>query len=230
MCENARFVRRVFSDDERDHILSSADQDLEIWAGWAAKEAAYKVVSKLRGEPPIFVHRLFEVRWDPGTAHATHPGSVPSPSRFGAVRYEGMSLPVEVRASPRDGHVHALSWHVVGQERASPNASRVAWTVERIERPDAPWSDRLEELERQLTERERDGVHSRLSAAVRIGARAEAADLLGVDSSRVEVVCRPGRTGRRPPMLLVDGAPASIDVSLSHDGPWIAWALAPVGT
>ena len=39
------------------------------------------------------------------------------------------------------------------------------------------------------------------------------------------VVGVPGATGRRPPLLLLDGGATHLDVSLSHHGDWIGWAF-----
>jgi len=234
MSANARFVERVFTAAEREAIEGGADPDLEVWFGWAAKEAAYKVVSKVRGEAPIFVHRAFVVRWEYGARGGA--GDVPdSPaarfdsSRRGIVHYEDVALPVRVEAALERGYVHALSWQAAGDDGAAARAPRgTIRAVHRLDRPGAPWSGSLESLGSRLTDREREPVHSLLSAAVRIGARNDACKLLCVEPHRLEIVCRPGRVGRRPPVVLVDGAPARVDVSLSHDGPWIAWALAPV--
>ncbi len=232
--QNRRFVDRVFTDLERERIKCGDRPDLEVWLGWAAKESAYKVVSKLRSEAPVFVHRAFEVHWDDG-------GGGGGPRR-GWVRYEEDAFPVQGAVDAEERFVHALG--------ASPGAgfdhdptndhdptttevphlpSGIGWTIDRIDRSGAPWLGSLEALSARLTERERDAVHSVLSAAVRIGAKAEASKLLGLAPDRVEIVCRLGRFGRRPPSVLVDGTPAKIDVSLSHDGPWIAWAFSPIG-
>jgi hypothetical protein len=94
-----------------------------------------------------------------------------------------------------------------------------------IESPGSRWAGSLEELTRSLSAREADAVHSRESAAVRIGARAEVAELLGVTENRLEIVCAPGPSGRRPPCVLLDGRETRTDLSLSHDGRWIAWAI-----
>lgn len=217
---NRRFLERVFTELERERINCAHRPDLEVWLGWAAKESAYKVVSKLRGEVPVFVHRAFEVRWyDEGLARP----------RLGSVLYEGDIFPVQGAVDPEERFVHVFG----ASPRASPAEATdlppgIRWTVARIDRPGAPWLGSFEELSGRLTERERDAVHSVLSAAVRIGAKEEASKLLGLASDRVEIVCRPGRFGRRPPSVLVDGMPAKIDVSLSHDGPWIAWAFSPI--
>ena len=77
----------------------------------------------------------------------------------------------------------------------------------------------------RLSTRELGMVHSRESAAVRVGARKDLATLLRVEEKRVEIVCGPGPSGKLPPQVLIDGHPANADVSLSHDGRWIAWAV-----
>jgi hypothetical protein len=48
---------------------------------------------------------------------------------------------------------------------------------------------------------------------------------MGVPEHRLEIVCAPGPTSQRPPRVLLDGAETEADVSLSHDGRLIAWAL-----
>ncbi len=83
----------------------------------------------------------------------------------------------------------------------------------------------MEDLAARLTDRELEAVYSRESAAVRLGARADLAELLRVDQGRLEIVCAPGPAGRRPPQVLLDGHQAPADVSLSHDGRLIAWVL-----
>ena len=47
-----RFVNRVFHPAEASRILSSPDADGMLWLHWAAKESAYKVASKVLGDPP----------------------------------------------------------------------------------------------------------------------------------------------------------------------------------
>ncbi len=60
---------------------------------------------------------------------------------------------------------------------------------------------------------------------MRLAARAALAKALGVDEARVQVVSNDGPKGRIPPEVLLDGEPAPADVSLSHHGRWLAWAL-----
>lgn len=210
-----RFLDRVFDAEEQAAIAQAGDSDLELWSRWAAKEAGYKVVSKLLGAPPPFVHQAFKVRWS-ATAETVEGGVV----REGGVTYEGHRARVSVALCP--GGVHAIG---CGAPGGPPEAATLQPRVVLLDEPGAPWSGALEDLESRLTEAERDAVYSRQSAAVRLGARAELARALGVEERRLEIVCDAGPPSRRPPRVLLDGEPAPADVSLSHDGRWIAWVL-----
>jgi hypothetical protein len=212
--DDERFVRRVFDSDEQSAIRSAAGSDLEIWSRWAAKEAGFKAISKVIGSPPPFVHRAFKVAWS--DAFDVDGGI----ARIGTVTYGEYVARVTVALEP--GAVHAVA-HWAGESTAGP--VHVEPRVAMIESPGSRWARPKEDLMRDFSAREADAVYSRESAAVRIGARADLAELLGVAESRLEIVCAPGPTSQRPPRVLLDGGDAPADVSLSHDGRWIAWAI-----
>ena len=207
-----RFIGRVFDEEEQEAIRRAGASDLEIWCRWAAKEAGFKAISKRLGSPPPFIHRKFKVSWS--VSHDRPQGVV----REGNVRYAELMARVSVELSP--GAVHAVATCGDG----GSDVGGIQRRIEAIQNPDAPWRGSLEELMRSFTVREADAVYSVHSAAVRIGARAELAERLGVDEERLEIVCAPGPTSQRPPLVLLDGGPTPADVSLSHDGRWIAWA------
>ncbi|HUF75243.1 MAG TPA: 4'-phosphopantetheinyl transferase superfamily protein [Longimicrobiales bacterium] len=221
-----RFVARVLSADEREVVRTSAEPDLELWCHWAAKEAGYKVISKLVGEPPPFVHRAFEVAWTDaaraattGSADASGPADAPVVRR-GAVRWREHRAHVWVALHA--GGVHAVAH--ASRETAGRSVC-VRPHVALLDAPESAWAGTLEELMPLFSEREADAVYSLASAAVRVGAREQLAALLGVPERRLEIVCAPGPTSQRPPRVLLDGRETEADVSLSHDGPLIAWAL-----
>jgi len=61
--QNKRFVNRVLHKSEVSDLLNQnnvKDQDLYLWSCWAAKEAVYKVIKKLKPEV-IFSHSNFVV-------------------------------------------------------------------------------------------------------------------------------------------------------------------------
>jgi phosphopantetheinyl transferase (holo-ACP synthase) len=203
-----RFVARVLENGERAAHSKAHDPAVALWAFWAAKEAAYKVASKLRGAPPVFAHAAFAVTWrDTGPE-----------GWVGRVAYEELEIPVVVA---RSGTViHAVATFGAGVES-------VLLGSERLGDPPEAWNTRLVELLPRFTEREVDAVHSLPSAAVRIRARTVLAAVLAAEEVAVEIVCDPGVTGRRPPRVLLHGRAAPADVSLSHHGSWIAWAVLP---
>lgn len=225
-----RFVARVLDPDEQRTVQTSTEPDLELWCLWAAKEAGFKAISKLVGEPPPFVHRAFKVSWrdiedrpagsagdDALDLEGPHSAGV---IRQGTVTWHDHCAPVVVARRPEG--IHAISF--TRREEAREPA-RLRPCVALLDEPESPWSGSLEELLPRFTEREADAVYSVSSAAVRVGARRELARLLGVEERRLEIVCAPGPTSQRPPRVLLDGAETEADVSLSHDGPLIAWAL-----
>jgi phosphopantetheinyl transferase (holo-ACP synthase) len=219
-----RFVARVFADDEQRAIRTSEDPDVELWSRWTAKEAAYKVISKLLPRPPVFAHRAFRTSWhrhdEPPNDVARTGDGTRRTIRRGVVRYE--SLEVEVSVTRSAGTLHALAASDPRGLREGPAAARSE--VEALGLEGAPWSMSLADLRAGLSELELEAVHSRQSAAVRLGARAALADHLSLPEARIQIVCDPGQLGLRPPRVLIDGQRSAADVSLSHDGDWIAWA------
>ena len=212
-----RFLERIFTEEERVAIGAAHDPDLELWQSWAAKETAYKAVSKLRGNPPTFAHHTFVVSWSQpnGRNDATK-------LRAGSVQFESTIIGVEATWDRQT--VYVVGW--VGDITPEARDNRLKSRLARLDEPGATWSAPRTELEARLTRRELEAVHSWASLAVRIGARAAIAEALAIDGHRVEIVCAPGKPGRRPPAVWLDGKPAPVDVSLSHDGDWIAWAFA----
>ena len=203
---DARFLDRVFTDVEQARIRAAADPEVELWSLWAAKEAAFKVASKVLGAPPVFRHRAFEVRDPPGTPVV-------------AVTYRDRTFPVTTQVDPARVVVHAWS-HPASMILVCDMALGEAEALLGVGEPFEDWQAR------RMAPEERESAHSRASALVRILARRDAARHLELPEARLTIQCVPGPTGRRPPFLHLDGAPlADADVSLSHHGRRLAWAL-----
>lgn len=201
-----RFLQRVFSARERLRIDEARDPDVEIWRLWAAKEAAYKVVSKLGSQPPVFQHARFEVT-DP-------PGAPVRELAWGDVR---LSIGVSTSAD------RVLAWAWIGRSTplfvgyASVDSLRSRWG---LSTDPAVW------IPEHFSSEEADAIHGLHSALVRLAARRDAARVLGVPEERLAIICPPGHTGLRPPYLR-DGDTLRVDadISLSHDGSRLAWAV-----
>lgn len=201
-----RFLNRVFSPGERARIEAAVDRDLEVWSLWAAKEAAFKVISKELAGPPVFHHARFEVVDDPGTPIRT-------------LRWEDHQIALDLAKC--GSRLLAWGWSgvtteiFVGHADTEQVLSRLGLT------PDLDsW------LDGQFSADEQDAIHGLPSALVRLAAREDAARLLGPTLGDLRIVCPPGPTGLRPPYLVAGNEPVErADISLSHDGRWIAWAI-----
>ncbi len=211
--DDDRFVRRIYTDEEAASIRSASRPDARLWLLWAAKEAAYKVASKLAGSPPVFEHRAFGVR-------AEEPGD-PSAEVRGRVRYQGSEIPF--RAEPAPDRVHVVAWHDPAGDAPASLHRTIRPFRRRDERESGDWRASLRD---RFTEREWASIHGPESALVRLAARRGLGRLLGVEESALEIVCPDGPPGRTPPELRVRGRPSEWDVSLSHHGRFLAWAAA----
>jgi phosphopantetheinyl transferase (holo-ACP synthase) len=201
-----RFLDRVFTEGERARIEVAADEVIETWSLWAAKEAAFKVVSKVLGAPPVFEHRAFEV--------TDAPGCPPS-----QVRYEDVRVALTVRADPEHVVVHGWNDPSSLVMVAEMDQDRARDLLE-FREPFDTW------CVTHFTPEERDALHSRASAFVRLLARRDAARFLDLEEKRLSIRAGPGTTGRRPPFLFIDGRESpSTDLSFSHHGNRLAWAL-----
>lgn len=167
-----RFVDRVCSPGEAGRVRASREPGLLLWSLWAAKEAAYKAVVKLRPGTP-FAHRRFVVA-----------------ESLAAVRYEDLQLSLELEAN--EEWVHAV---------ARTGETAVLSSVERKE----------------------DGADQK--EAVRALAIEALAARFDLPRDCLEIVRRSNAGGRPgPPELLMEGQPTGVDISLSHDGPFVAFA------
>lgn len=206
----ARFLERVLAPAEREAVARAPDPARALWLHWAAKEAAYKVVSKLPAGRPPFEHAAFVV---------DGPG--------GLVGYGAARVPFRARREGDLLHVVAVDPRLPAWPGAD-GVPRLRHGARDITGEDDP-SGRGGAWERALRERftdlERAAVHSAASARVRLEARAHLARELHLDEARLQIVCRGGPTGRTPPVPLLDDERAPADVSLSHHGRWIGWAL-----
>lgn len=234
-----RFLERILSVEEARRIRSADRPDTLLWLFWAAKEAAYKVVSKLRGEPPPFVHARFQVAVEP--AGSAPFGEAPPPSLTGTVTWEEHVVPFRATVGPE--RIHAVAWWgargraaIDGKSAAEDGKARDGRGAPRglsagisvgLSTLPADSAERWrEDLSSRFTPREWAAVHSRPSAVVRLEARAELARRLDAPEREVEIVCPGDAPGRTPPQVLRDSRRARADVSLSHHGRFVAWAVA----
>ena len=203
-----RFLGRVFTPEERDRIVGAACPDKLLWAFWAAKEAAYKAVS----------------RDDPGVC------SVPRRYRV-ALDGENLCKPIDVAGfagrlagrvlTPRgevalcvivtDDYVHALT---AGSEAG------LAGIIQRVDRMGG--AENAEGVHRveHVGDRENTGDPS---AFVRVQLLLEIARRLRFSVDDLEI--RKDSEGPGAPRVFLQDRPLAAEISLSHDGRFTAFAL-----
>lgn len=209
-----RLEARVLCEEERVWMergaADSASRVRRFWALWAAKETGYKVLCKTLGRTPVLEHRTFISRIE----------LVPAP--------DGL---VEVRGEVRKDalRVHLTGWaspefiHLVGTDRPehASGSPRLEIGTERI-----PEGLSLDDLRDEFTDREWPGVHSVAAARARILVRRRLVSHLDPSAPLPEILTSGRRPGRTPPVAEVEGVPVTgVDLSLSHHGRYVAWAL-----
>lgn len=210
-----RFLGRVFTPEERDRIVGAACPDKLLWAFWAAKEAAYKAVS--RDNPSICsTPRRYCVVMDDQVVDHTF-SDVEDVT--GRIALDGQDAGKAIDAAtgsegrlagrvitPRgaaalwiivtDDYVHAL---------AATGDGDLATLVYRVDRIDA--------------EKEAGGA----SAFVRGQLLLEIA--LRLKCPIDDLVIRKEPLDRGAPSVFLQGRPLAAEISLSHDGRFTAFAL-----
>jgi phosphopantetheinyl transferase (holo-ACP synthase) len=206
--ENERFLTRVCSEDERRRVVTARD----LWSLFAAKEAAYKALVKLGGSPG-FGHRAIRVAAD-----------------LGSVTWRDVRLALRVTGD-RD-HVHAVAWSE-DAEGAAPLAR-----VVRIE--DSRQGEGASEGQSGGASEGQSGGASGGQGESEGASESDLARAVLCDLLATALGCAPGELaivrdpspgawdGYGPPRVLRGGEPVDADVSLSHDGAFVA-AAALVG-
>ena len=153
-----RFLDRVFTARERQLIGAAAHPDALLWAFWAAKEAAYKAVS--RGDPTVCsIPRRYPVLLDDEDRCLTQSGSAEEVQRLTG-RILTPCGELALRITITDSYVHAL---------AAGTPAVLDRVVERV--------DRVEE----------SAVKDDPSAFVRTRLVLEIAERLGLSGEEIEI-------------------------------------------
>jgi phosphopantetheinyl transferase (holo-ACP synthase) len=220
-----RLLGRILLPEERawvDEVTSESAWAVRLWALWAAKESAFKVYCKLVGDgtfrPRSFLCRLeAEARPDD-----------PSITRIrGEVEAADPGLSVTIEGSSNQSYVHLVGWAGSGSR---PRRSRMESGLEEL----GDSHTALEALRDRFTPEEWEGIHSLRSAHARLLARERVRSHLGLGagadggdiSGRVEIRTTGNRSGKLAPQIWFGGTRIrDLDLSLSHHGRFVAWAL-----
>lgn len=196
-----RFLKRVFLPEEEGCILADTQPDAMLWALWTGKEAAYKTLQK--DHPDISsAPRRYRVTLDGQDARdRERRASCPQEGVFsGIVDTPRGTISLHTLIALDYVHSVALPFPY------SATADRVFLKVEQLrpaEQPSASYE----------------------SFYVRDAAIRQLAGYFCGSIQDIEIRRNRGLRGLGPPHVYFQGQPASIDISLSHDGAFAAYAF-----
>jgi hypothetical protein len=194
---DTRFVNRVFCPCEQELISSAANQDAMLWALWAGKETAYKLVKK-HHPSATSIPRLYKVSLDRTEGSDVLPPGSDALSGFVDTLYGR----IEIKVFITPDYVHC-----VGTTSGLDEMDCVVWHVERIS-PDSQASPDCQ------------------SAFVRKALREHLSAHYDESPENIEIRRVNTSYGLGPPFVCIKGKRAAVDVSLSHDGFLAAYAFA----
>jgi phosphopantetheine--protein transferase-like protein len=206
--QNIRFVNRVFTSAEKKQIFESPDPDSVLWALWAGKETAYKIISKQHRVSSA--PRLYEVR-----------SACPDSRGFLTPETERLEK-LDASSSYHKEFVGVVDTpqgvcyirffltcdyvHCIGTALSSEALDAIVWKVVQI----SPDSETAKDIE---------------STFVREALKKHLAVFCHIKQDDIEIKRENEIHGLGPPLVYVKGMLSDIDVSLSHDGRFGAYAF-----
>ncbi len=192
-----RFVNRVFLPEEQNQINQAGDPDCILWVLWAAKETAYKIISK--SDPSIHSGPLRYAVYlhDPTTFSLHDPGFQ---NTFLTCQVESPGGPVMLGVLIGQDYIHTFGCR---GDQSHPGTLHLK--VFRLDHP--CWKEQTE------------------SEVVRKSLCRHLGHFWQMVSSRIEVRREERVRGLGPPFVYVDGKRGAADVSLSHHGRFGAFAV-----
>jgi len=205
---DSRYLKKILTDTEIEQVLCSDDPDAALWSIWVCKEAAYKVLIKQTGDA-VFVPRRWSVHFQNSSPAAIRHGR-PAPddaqinentSEFttGDVIIPGrQSIPVRLFSS--FSYRHCLAADCLDA------LDQAIWRV--VTLPEA----------QKGTEND-PSAFARGCLARRLGT------FLKEDSCQIEIRRQKKDGELQPPVVYLNDVKTDIDISLSHDGRFVAYAM-----
>ncbi|KPA12095.1 holo-[acyl-carrier-protein] synthase [Candidatus Magnetomorum sp. HK-1] len=196
-CRDQKFVNRVLTNKEQKVIQGGQFDNRLLWTYWAAKESAFKVISKI--QPNVSSSpRNYEVSFDGDTQLSKQTGVVNTPV----------------------SHVHFCAntyvssgkeWiHCVGSSKELDNGSDIVYRAKQID---------------HLFDYHFSHASKNESSHVRKVAGKKIAELLS-ESPKDVVFRKNAHKGEQPyPKVYLQDRKTNIDVSFSHDGRFVAYAF-----
>lgn len=216
--ERDRLPLRILTEAEREWRGAAPDrtgQLRRLWALWAAKETAFKAVSKVRGQPPVFRHKEF-------TGSLREEVDDDIFRLTGVVRWRGLRCHVDGMATAE--FVHMAGWIRPAPDPGVSNGSEGAAPLLEVG-IEGCRDETSEDPVSGLSGRVRRLAGRRLASHLR---RLGVADDIVVNGHAPSIHIGSSGQGalRRPPGVWVNDRPLhTVDLSISHHGRYVAWVF-----
>jgi phosphopantetheinyl transferase (holo-ACP synthase) len=194
---DSRFLKKILTDFEMDQVGCSSDPEAVLWSFWAAKEAAYKVLLKKNGHE-AFIPNRWSVRYRDFQDLYEGDFALRSGCREGEVMIPGAGR-VLVRLFAFPSYLHCI-------------ASDTAWGMNHM-------IACVDQLPRRA-----HSVDTDPSLFVRSRLLSNLAGHLHLPETSMKIFRQPGKNGLGPPLLYIEGMESTMDLSISHDGNYVAYA------
>jgi phosphopantetheinyl transferase (holo-ACP synthase) len=194
--DDMRFINRILTVEEQEQLMRAGNPLEILWSFWAGKETAYKICRKLDLRA-AFSPRLYQVNIQDDEKNPTKENNASGLKELSGTVSTKFGLINIVMMIDRE-YVHCI-----GTDETSELCS-IRWEVGRMGKT---------ALRRDESAFVRQMAVKGLS--VHSGYRPEA----------IEIKRFKGAKGLGPPAVYIDGKPSLIDISLSHDGSFAAYAF-----
>lgn len=204
--QDQRFLNRVFTTDEQNLISKSSSPDATLWALWAAKESAYKVCHKVNHKISS-IPKHYEVRLLDGESCNLLPAECMLSASRGSFQNEVCGnihtsvRQIDITLFMGFRYVHCIGTLHPGEGNTLLH-QKVFFVGPAVHKPD------------------------NASFYVRQIARRHLALCLRKQPSDIHINRLKSPSGLAPPMVCIDNIPTQqVDISLSHDGGYIAYTF-----
>jgi phosphopantetheinyl transferase (holo-ACP synthase) len=199
--EDWRFIERVFSSNEQKMIFNHSYPDAMLWALWGGKEAAYKVEKKF--SPKVnFVPSAYAVNLYGGCKHSEEKRKLSKSVVYFTGTVETPKRCINIEIMVTSDFINCLG--VYGEPQGG---KPIIWEID------------------DIYQKQQTGNCNDESLLVREAARKSLASYLNCNPERIEIRRKQKMSNLGPPFVYFDGKPAEIDVTLSHDGRYVAYAF-----
>jgi hypothetical protein len=204
---DSRFLKKILTDTEIEQVRCSDNPDAALWSFWACKEAAYKVIKKQTSDA-AFMPRRWSVNFlNPALAlmhcrrKAVEEHLDENPTEFAA---GNVIIPerktISVRLFSSFSYRHCLA-------ADSPAAlDKAIWRV-------------------VVLPAEQRGIENNPSAFVRLCLARRLATFFQEDHRHIKIRRLKKDGELLPPLVYLNDVKTDMDISLSHDGRFVAYAF-----